>query len=256
MARTIVSTSQLCLSHQQQEFLAKYRTASAKQAYLDSYGEGETDFLDSRSYSDNFVSSPVVSSPYDYSVEYIEMNGSDGKCYIDLGILLENNYYDIEADFELLGYDESLFNIWFGFFSSSVFSLEVNRVSNNSAISQIVMGRWNGNSMNSFATLVGSRYDIKLYHDGVASVNGNTFPIVIDSSLRDNTSNNFLIFYGAINNCYTYGRIRSLRIYKENNLIHDFIPVVKDSEPCMYDTVSGIFSSKVGPGSLIAGPLL
>lgn len=256
MGRLMISSSQMCISREQEEFLAAYRTDEARQAFIDSYGKEKVNFLDG-GYQHEFIYNPPVFLPYDNVIEYIEFNGEAGNAYLDLNFILENNYYDIEADFELLGYGSGRYAIWFGFFSGGdVFSLEVNRSGISNNLSQIVLTRWIDNLTNSFSTVLGQRYNIKIYHDGHGFVNDVPLDIFMGEPTVDNTENNFLVFYSVQNNSYTYGRIRNLRVYKEGVLIHNFFAVLKDGLPYMYDNIGNIFSTTVGDGKMIAGPIL
>ena len=59
--RTMVSTQELVLSQQQRQVVSAYRTESALNAYLNSYGQGENNFLDSTSAGTS--SGSVAASP-------------------------------------------------------------------------------------------------------------------------------------------------------------------------------------------------
>lgn len=51
-------------------------------------------------------------------------------------------------------------------------------------------------------------------------------------------------------------RIYSIKLYSNDTLIHDFVPVLDDNNiPCMYDTVSEVFFYNQGTGDFIAGPI-
>ena len=52
-------------------------------------------------------------------------------------------------------------------------------------------------------------------------------------------------------------KIKYLKIYDNNMLIRDFIPVLdEDGTPCMYDRVEGKFYYNQGTGDFIAGPVV
>lgn len=56
---------------------------------------------------------------------------------------------------------------------------------------------------------------------------------------------------------YWYGKVYFVKIWDNNTLVRDFIPVLDfNNTPCMYDKVSGQFFYNQGTGNFIAGPVI
>ena len=63
--------------------------------------------------------------------------------------------------------------------------------------------------------------------------------------------------YASADISYLHGKIYYIKIYDNNILVRDFIPVLdKDGVPCMFDKVEAKFYYNQGTGQFIAGPAL
>ena len=85
------------------------------------------------------------------------------------------------------------------------------------------------------------------------SVNGETYS---GSHTRSIISTAKLkLFQNGQNSNKFVGKTRYLKIYEDDNLLFDFIPCYRksDSEPGMYDTVSGTFFTNAGTGTFLVG---
>jgi hypothetical protein len=98
---------------------------------------------------------------------------------------------------------------------------------------------------------------------------GNTRSLIVDNSTANGnftgtiiSNNTYRLFsngcVGGCNDVLLTGRIHWFKIYENNVLIFDFIPVrrVSDNEVGMYDQVSGRFFGNDGTGDFIAGNVL
>lgn len=257
----IVSTAVLTLSRQQEEFLARYRTHEAQKAYFDSYGLGVTPFFRGGGGSHGIIPpAPEPELPYDYEVEFLEMNDVDNPSYFDLGVVLSENIYDVSAEFALLGYSAN--NVvgiaWFGcsnLFSASVglYNIKVTRtITNNSSADFCVGGSGFDRSVHHVVSF-DTKYNILLKKDGSIYLNDE---YIGTCNIGYNTpgANTFKIFYDEVVNCYTFGRVYGIKIFENENLIHDFIPVSKGGVGYIYDISSDTLFSLHGGGSLVLGP--
>lgn len=250
MSRTIVSTSQLCLSRQQQEFLAKYRTASARQAYLDSYGEVESNFLDSTS-SDK-SSKPVTPDPplpYDYEVEYLEVNVDSGLAYINTNIVPNGNAYELVASFEVLGFSADGFSFFFGCISAThdadIYAV---RTPINGSFIQFGVGNLVSSNV---PFSIGEKNSLYIYSDGNILFNGDSYTMT--SVVKREASSSFKFFsYDA--NLRAYMRVSYFKISYNDNVLFEMIPVVVDGVGYMYDTVTKKLFGAQGGGSFVVGP--
>lgn len=248
MSRTIVSTSQLCLSRQQQEFLSKYRTASARQAYLDSYGEGESNFLDSLPSRDIIKPSvPDVVLPYDFEVEYISVSKESLYPFIDTGVILSiQDGYILDFLFEI----DSLSSIYNMSLTSDVYT-------NSPSIAVYFDGDYfflqnlAGNRIGFVASpFVVHRFVFNGY-TGVCSVDDDSRRTTFDKNLVNDKT---LKIFNDHPNTFCTGKFYNLKIYESDVLTHDFIPVSKDGIGFVFDKVSSELLSNAGSGDFLVGP--
>lgn len=72
-------------------------------------------------------------------------------------------------------------------------------------------------------------------------------------------ANNLTLFCrndGTATNAYIKGRLYSCKIYDNDVLVRDYIPVINaDNEPCLYDKLNHVYYRNAGSGAFIAGPL-
>ena len=94
---------------------------------------------------------------------------------------------------------------------------------------------------------------------GYVFLNGNR---VYNTPLTRNTPPDISLYMFALHTNqgitdYAKGRIYHLKLYDNDTLVHDFIPVLDSQNiPCMYDKVSKTFFYNQGTGDFIAGPVI
>lgn len=100
MRRLIISSSQMCISREQEEFLAAYRTDEARQAFIDSYGKEKVNFLDSGFDGDN-------SLPIFNKFEILAVNGvgpgGEGPLFEETNRVVFSNSFDY-SHFQFLAF--------------------------------------------------------------------------------------------------------------------------------------------------------
>ena len=260
MGRLMISSSQMCISREQEEFLSAYRTDEAWQSFIDSYGKEKVNFLDG-GYGANSSENGYPNIPYlyDYEVEYLEMSDVERFCYLDLGLVLDDNVYDVYGEFTLLGYpNNNAYAGWFGCWNVAPdYSIAVNRqfTNPNSAVALIAASTQDRGRV--FPTTNNTKYDILLKSDGYVYINGE-YLSKSDLAHTKGGMNTFKVFRNdnAISSYvnYTFGRIHCIKIWKEDILIHDYIPVVKDGIGYMYDKFGSKLFAAQGGGSFVVGP--
>lgn len=252
MGRLMISSSQICISREQEEFLAAYRTDEAWKVFIDSYGKEKVNFLDGGYLND------INNTPYYTRLEYLEFTG---KQYIDTGIKgsLDISYdilFSLNSSSEnsvvfgcrRYNQDDSIYTFCLGpavsvfvDFKSASSSRLFYRVTDYSDVVRVVSGR-NGSY-------------IYLNNDLVASlekeVNG-----------EFTTAHNLYIGYhdpldlvspGTKN---FIGRFYGATIMYRGNVIMNLIPVLRDGVGCFYDTYSNCFFYNLGSEDFILGPIL
>lgn len=206
--------------------------------------------------------------PYDAEIEYLE---STGKQYIDTGILakLTNSY---KIDCEVVNLDNNRKIICGSYIGPGDKSLAVEFGGTSNQKPGILRG-WvqQGNvSVNLWtaqALLLNTNINVywewdpntkKLKieaSDGQTSIN-NTSDI-LNVTLSSATSQTFWLFKDhrtSSTNVIEYPlRIKHLKLYENDILVRDFIPVRKDTTGYMYDKVSGTLFGNKGSGDFILG---
>lgn len=253
MGRLMISSSQMCISREQEEFLAAYRTDEARQAFIDSYGKEKVNFFDG-GYGENrnVDGYPNVSPLYDYEVEYLE---NTAFTYLDLGVVLFENVYDVFAKFMLTRYvTNGPYVGWFGCFNDEgLYQICVSRrISTNTSLFVYIATHGTA-SLPIVQSSIGDLYDFSLYHTGLFTVNGRSYQITEMNDFSGGV-NSFTVFYNPVNNTYSAGRIYSVRIEKDGVILYDFIPVVSKGKGYMYDKVNQKIFGASGVGDFIIGP--
>lgn len=193
--------------------------------------------------------------PYDYEVEYLEMNEDSGLAYLNFGNIINENVYDVYAKFTLLGYNENVdgSNMWFGIHAgTSAYNISVKRhnLDDNSAWSFIASNTSTNAAI--FPVEIGSTYEIELHKSGDVVVNGMEYKARIQPDVV--TNKNFYVFYRDDKKNFTYGRVWYIQIFKDDEILYDFIPVSKDGIGYMYDRVTGQLFGAQGGGTFTVGP--
>lgn len=253
MSRVIVSTSYLCLSRQQEEFLAKYRSESAKKEFLQSYGVGDSDFL-SGGYGKN-SNRPLLADVLEYFSYYI----SNGNVFFDLEFNANNPNLVIHAGFRVNEvFPSSAGRILFG----------TSRIPGNITIIPNLVYAVGSNMFSLMLCLIGgtpywfgvpegllfNKLDISLNGiDRTLSVNEKT--IKVNPSSQVFTDGNFWLFSNNSSTSIPCDFFY-LKVYESGNLIRNLIPVSKDGEVCLFDFVQRRFYYNKGTGTLVAGPIV
>lgn len=249
----------MCISREQEEFLASYRTDEARQAFIDSYGKEKVNFLDS-GYGEN-ISKPIFPEPifpYDNELEYIEFTGTQ---YLGLGV---HGSLDIGCD---IGFSltTSLVNLF-------VFGC---RLAQYTDALFVTFSRTGDRFVCSFGN--GNATELISYFKNISS----KFRVVVNRSLREvyengvvigrNTYEYFLPFetphqlyvgrsdssdgVGTVVNNFV-GRYYYVKLYRDGVEFMHLIPVVKDGVGCMYDLYTRELFYNIGEGEFVLGPVV
>lgn len=206
--------------------------------------------------------------PYDAQIEYLE---STGKQYIDTGILakLTNSY---KIDCEVVNLDNNRKIICGSYIGQGDKSLAVEFGGTSNQKPGILRG-WvqqgnvNVNLWTAQALLLNTNINVywewdpntkKLKieaSDGQTSINDTSD--ILNVTLSDATSQTFWLFKDhrtSSTNVIEYPlRIKHLKLYENDILVRDFIPVRKDTTGYMYDKVSGQLFGNSGTGNFTLG---
>lgn len=212
------------------------------------------------------VTPPTAPEKYGYTfqgwygyipIEYLESTGTQA---IDTGVVFSHPNSKVIIKFQPISYENSCL---------SGAEKEVN--GSNSSWTFIATLKntetciWHAQNttQNSFCTAVNTSntYVLEMSQtDGVftKTINGVSYS---KNNIPYYTLNSFALFadnYG--NGNYTQkakARIYYTKIYENNTLVRDFIPVLdKDGTPCMFDKVERKFYYNAGTGDFIAGPII
>lgn len=247
----IISTAVLTLSRQQEEFLARYRTHEAQKAYFESYGLGVTPFFRGGGSSHGVIPpSPEPELPYDYEVEYLEVNENSGLVYIETDFNFTPQKYVITLKCTPLptsGFNMIFLTSTIGA-SGSFFEIRSSGYNNNS-IDLVYFDK------NSFP--VGSGFPSDSLNE--LEINSIKKIVYINSTASffpsaDNIPNNQdLILFSNILDRQKFFRFYNMSISNETGVLCHLIPVVKDGFGCVYDKVRDkLFTSK-GVGTFTLG---
>ena len=190
-------------------------------------------------------------SPAEYTaLEYIE---SDGTQYIDTGIV--QNTLNFQVDMDVSFSDTSgryLFGVsqtspmYMGRNSGGHFEMNQGFTTLTSGINKRANLKWGRNTDNEHMKLT-------------VTIDGQSESL-ISQSAGTTTNNNFTLFTNNLRTTVTNrlkGRIYYAKIYKNNELVFDAIPVQHGTTVGMYDTVSQQFFPSAASGTnFIAGPEL
>lgn len=183
---------------------------------------------------------PTPTLPY-RELEYIESTGTQ---YINTGIIPNNHYVDVEAQYVkdtnnsvLFGYNSTDFHVtWY---SNKWYYGNTNQELNGGA---------NYSCLNKNRFIYGK--------DTIFTINGN----IINSSCSASSSGNLWILNRPANTSASpaSAKIYYFKIYDKstNKLVRDLIPVQRkmDNVVCMYDKISKTYLENAGTGTFIAGP--
>lgn len=119
--------------------------------------------------------------------------------------------------------------------------------------------RWDwavGSSSATSDVTIGNKYDVSITR-GNLTVNGSTTTYTNTGSINQNY--NFLLFNFSNGSATPYptgmvGRIYYAKLYSNNVLVRDFVPVRVGTTGYMYDRVTGRLFGNAGAGDFILGP--
>ena len=178
------------------------------------------------------------SLPYDAEVEYLESTGTQG---INTNVLLTTTEtYKINAGIVILAGSGASKYI----FSATNSAIQVYTYNNNLLTQNVHMGLY----LNTFAEIesitVGKKSTLKCFNNNISTTYGN---IQGGESIWILKNAEIPTVSGGITRLYY------CKIYENNSLVRDFIPVRKDGVGYMYDKVSKQLFGNVGTGSFILG---
>ncbi len=187
-------------------------------------------------------------------IEYLESTGTQ---YIDTGFMFTDNSGQVDLEYEQTRATGNfrLFGYWV---SASSNSLTL-RLDNSYYLT------WTGSTEIFKGDEVYSSANIK--HKVVNIFNNGTYTITFDNQTYEGSYTRSISENGQV--CYlfamkysgaygiAYAKIYSAKIYDNNILVRDFIPVLDgNGTPCMYDKVEKKFYYNAGTGQFIAGPVV
>lgn len=112
------------------------------------------------------------------------------------------------------------------------------------------------------APVAGTRYDFEIAsgigaNSGTIRINDLYYTMGNTDTGAWSTSDNLCVFRSYGTTTYaTYTRLHALRISSAAGTLCNCIPVVSNNVPCLYDTVSGTFLSKIGNPAISYGPIV
>lgn len=250
----IVSTAVLTLSRQQEEFLARYRTHEAQQAYFESYGLGVTPFFRGGGGSHGVIPpSPEPELPYDYEVEYLEQNEGTGLLSIDPEISISGSDYELEMIVNItnnsvssvnpslyysIGNDNALYHI----LRNGGVPLELLLASNST-----------GNVLSAIKYNTNKFINIKVT-GSAAILDGLAYPYNGNATIKLPESKLILLGDFKERGFYFYLQLQRFKLTKGSEVVRDMISVSKNDIGYMYDKVSGKLFGAQGDGLFVVGP--
>lgn len=250
MDNRIVSTAVLTLSRQQEEFLARYRTHEAQQAYFESYGLGVTPFFRGGGGSHGVIPpSPEPELPYDYEVEYLEVNQNSGLSYIDTGIIPTGENIYLRIEYILYSTLNSA--------SSSIFYTTSDAYHEQYGLSRVsgsdtqLIYRYAGGLATLYNGVLGEFVKFEGLPGGESILNGTIRSMGLSTKISNSTS--ILLFPRSLSEL-AHLRIFSFFLSDNGIPLIDLIPVSMDGVGFMYDKVSGELFGVQGGGSFVIGP--
>ena len=196
----------------------------------------------------NVVITVVAELPYDAEVEYLQSNGSE---WIQTEFIPTGRNLKFTGKFYLLGYSAA-YNGWFGsYVGETTEAYRILRGNTDDGLIYFTNGSRASSSGNMSITGVNQMYEFELSNNKLV-LNGST---VTSTNSNPNTNTSKLrIFNYSPQTSSTKGRLYWFKIYSNNVLIYDFIPVRKNGVGYLYDKVSGqLFGNANSSGSFTYG---
>lgn len=174
--------------------------------------------------------------PYDAEIEYIG-KGAGNTAFIDTGI---NGNQDIRFEVSFLSVSTGLYAIG-GRRDSNTNSLSITLQSAKRFGDKLTM--YGAPTINNIHTYIIDNTGLKL--DGTA--------LAAWSNVADYSCRSLMLFNVGDNTAFLNGNIYSCRIWENNQLVRDMIPVRVGTTGYMYDKVSGQLFGNAGTGDFILG---
>lgn len=176
------------------------------------------------------------SKPYDAEIEYIG-KGSGNTAFIDTGI---NGNQDIRFEISFL----SVF--------SGLYAIGGRRESNTNSLSITLQSvkRFGAKSTSYGEPTINNIHTYIIDNTGL-KLDGTT--LATWSDVDDYSCGSLMLFNVGDNTTFLNGNIYSCRIWENNQLVRDMIPVRVGTTGYMYDKVSGQLFGNAGTGSFILG---
>lgn len=193
------------------------------------------------------------SKPYDYEVEYLEVDESNAGTYITTPYIINDYDNDIYTKIMINGYSNnaSTMTVVGSGYTQNVNLYRISRGLSGNDYIRLYNGIYNANPTE-YNIELGQVLDIKMPRNGNFTINGQ--PYTQDNSRRANTNKDPLIFFkrsGTEPVCYM--RLYSFKWVKGDKAVLDMIPVVKDGVGYMYDRISKKLYGAEGGGKFKVG---
>lgn len=244
MGRLMISSSQMCISREQEEFLASYRTDQARQAFIDSYGKQNVNFLDVGYKGESVIN---YFHWFDSFVEYIGVSSEDFGPYIETDLILESNDNSvIDLKFFYDGFSNNYPMIISNDWDTILPYFNVHFHDNNLRIAPL-------NHTYIFFPVVSDGF----YHviidnfNGDVEVNGNK---MTTRQLTIRPNDKPLKIFSPLQNTRIDGKFYELKIYQYGKLTHHYLPVQKEGVGFVFDMIDLKPWYNLGTGSFVVGP--
>lgn len=242
----------MCISREQEEFLAAYRTDEARQAFIDSYGKEKVNFLDG-GYGENrnFDGYPNVLQPYDYEIEYIETSIDYGLAYIDTGLNITDPNSELSGKIQIIAVNDVRDGCFLGsgiahyyHFGGYINYFNINSISLRSICTNTPAFFFNIPT-GSFINYIISPKNRFFECNGIR-INMDSF----SDTIIERPLNLFM----DVEPFSTF-RYFNFKAVVGDSVVMDMIPVSKDNVGYMYDKVSKKLFGAQGVGRFILGPM-
>lgn len=177
-------------------------------------------------------------------LEYIQSTGTQ---YINMGVLASWSNMRMSIDFINTQFKGN----WDYFIGAGTSYQNAVGIRNENGSNLKVVNNGDNASM---SNSIGTRYKKDFVYNQIVNT-GSSYTMTSTS-----VSYNKNLYLFACNGNSVYGisafRLYSLKIYKNNNLIRDFIPVKDENNiVCLYDKVEDKYYYNIGSGTFTAGPV-
>lgn len=190
--------------------------------------------------------------PYDYEVEYLEVNETSGLAYIDTMQIINPENSILQVVFSVLGYpDNTSYNRIVSWYQSN--DAQRFRIIRNDTDDRFIILQCSN-------TLQNQVCDFSFNTKYTAEINNNNLTVTLNGVEKvsqqgrlNATTNTFKIF-GDVIDRISYARLYKLQLITDDKVVLDMIPVVRNGIGYMYDKVSHKLFGAQGGGKFIVGP--